>query len=230
VPPLSGSHQPLGIYDFCGLRPLGPGLWVFSLSPGSLRRAGSASASLTCRASHPAGMEDPPALSRSIRRMDGTGRFRREKVSRPEPLKGSPRPYSRYGISRQLFRTELESAGQPTAVARHLPDDLLVPRRTGGDPHDQRGVSRGAVIPRGIYARLCEGHALRFAGADHVVTASGREAVKAVQSILRSRGVDPDPGEVPLEVHPYAAFDLLPELDAIALLTSWGCPYRCPKV
>lgn len=30
------------------------------------------------------------------------------------------------------------------------------------------------------------------------------------------------------DTHPYPAFDLLPELDTVALLTSWGCPYRCP--
>jgi hypothetical protein len=226
VPPLLVLVNPW-IYDFAAYdlwsRPLG----LLSLAA-SLRQAGFSVRLIDCLASYPAGINEPDPASKPLRRLNGAGKFRREAVSRPEPLRGIPRAYSRYGISTQLFRRELERAGRPCAV-------LFTSHMTYWYPGLQeairvtREVFPGVpIILGGIYARLCEEHALRFSGADHVVTGIGREGVDAVLSILGSRGTEPPAGARPMGVHPYPAFDLLPGLEAVALLTSWGCPYRCP--
>ncbi|MEW6668282.1 MAG: radical SAM protein [Thermodesulfobacteriota bacterium] len=226
VPPLLLLINPC-IYDFAAYdlwsRPLG-----LLFLAGSLRRAGFRVRLIDCLAGRPSGMKDRPTLSQPVRRMNGTGKFRRERASRPDSLKGIPRTYSRYGISRQLLRKELERAGRPCAVLVTSHMTYWYPGVLEAIRMVREAFPGTPVILGGIYARLCTEHALRYAGADYVVTGSGPEAVNAVRSILRSRGVEPGAGEGPPETHPYPAFDLLPALDAVALLTSWGCPHKCP--
>ena len=53
---------------------------------------------------HPAGKED------------GRGKFYREEVDKPPAVKHIPRRYSRYGITPQMFKQELENTDPPDLV------------------------------------------------------------------------------------------------------------------
>jgi radical SAM superfamily enzyme YgiQ (UPF0313 family) len=80
------------------------------------------------------------------------------------------------------------------------------------------------VILGGIYARLCEDHAIRYSGADTVLSGRG---IPDITKILEKHGI-PVPYEKPDSTLPhYPAFDLLSKIHYICLMTSTGCPFRC---
>ena len=80
------------------------------------------------------------------------------------------------------------------------------------------------VILGGIYAKLCEEHAVQCSGADTVVSKQG---LPAVCDVLEKNGIA-IPHENPDAATPaYPAFDLLSKIHYICLMTSSGCPFRC---
>ncbi|MBN1106771.1 MAG: radical SAM protein [Deltaproteobacteria bacterium] len=193
-----------------------------------LRHSGFRIRLIDCLDVHHPGMDGDPNQTRPVRRLYGTGKFWRERVPKPALLKDIPRPYSRYGISRQLFRKDMEEVKAPTAI-------LVTSLMTYWYPGVQEAVRlcREAhpgvpVILGGIYARLCRDHAIRYAGADHVITESVPEAAESLLGILAGCGVGPDRKGLPARGKtPYPALDLLYGIDYVPLLTSTGCPYRC---
>ena len=85
---------------------------------------------------------------------------------------------------------------------------------------------RTPILLGGIYARLCEQHAIATSGADRVVTSLSLQGLEEVLPVLRDFGIEGSP--VPsFKTLPLAAFDLVYGLDHVAVLTSTGCPYRC---
>jgi len=83
------------------------------------------------------------------------------------------------------------------------------------------------IILGGIYARLCRGHALRYSGADRVVSDSGPKAMGSVSDILKQYGIEGLKDPPALNELPYPAFDMLRRAEYACVLTSTGCPYRC---
>jgi radical SAM superfamily enzyme YgiQ (UPF0313 family) len=84
------------------------------------------------------------------------------------------------------------------------------------------------VILGGIYATLCPDHALRVTGADRLFQEGGLSALHAVPELLRECGVTAPSRPDPSATFPYPAFHRLNGIDYVSLLTSTGCPYRCP--
>jgi radical SAM superfamily enzyme YgiQ (UPF0313 family) len=80
------------------------------------------------------------------------------------------------------------------------------------------------VILGGIYARLCNDHALQNSGADHVTNDCHLNSLLKVLSDygIATTATLPDSNRIP-----YPAFDLLSQIEYVCLLTSQGCPYRC---
>jgi radical SAM superfamily enzyme YgiQ (UPF0313 family) len=194
---------------------------------GCLRERGFHIHLTDCLDVHHPGMKTDPSLSRPVRRAYGTGKFRREKIPTPEPLRHIARSYSRYGISRDVFVRDLGEVRNPAAI-------LVTSLMTYWYPGVQEAVDLAKkihpavpVILGGIYARLCREHALRHSGADRVVTLGGTEALDGVLSVLDELGVPAPEDHPPPERPPYPAFDMLRRIDYICLLTSTGCPYRC---
>ncbi len=170
---------------------------------------------------HPA-MLDEPSKKTPKRRGYGTGKFWREKVSKPRPLKDIPRPYSRYGISHKVLAEELKAIREPAAI-------LVTSLMTYWYPGVKEVIAQTRkiypdvpIILGGIYARICRDHAVRHSGADYVVT--DKNPVTFLK-ILNDLGI-PAPKPLPHSL-PCPAFDLLSKIDYICLLTSRGCPYRC---
>ena len=214
------------IYDFAAYDLWAKPLGLLHLAA-LLRQSGYRIRFLDCLDVHHPGLD---ALNgkRPARRPYGTGKFWRERTSRPAPLKEIRRSYSRYGIPTQLLREDLRKIQAPGAI-------LVTSLMTYWYPGVQevirlcREVHPDApVILGGTYARLCAEHALRFSGADHVVFGCGEDAARSVWGILQGYGVSPD-FEEPLPTSPPApALDLIPVLEYAPVLTSTGCPYRCP--
>lgn len=214
------------IYDFAAYdlwsKPLGL-LYLAS----HLRRCGFSIHLIDCLDVHHPEMRTGRSTTRPVRRRYGTGKFWREKIPKPPSLKDVPRSYGRYGISRELFIRDLKQVKNPAAV---LVTSLMTYWYPGVKEAIQltREAHPGVpVILGGLYARLCEGHALRNAGADFVFAKNGLQALPSVLDLLRGLGIESDPGSLPPGPSPYPALDLLRRIDYVPLLTSSGCPYRC---
>jgi radical SAM superfamily enzyme YgiQ (UPF0313 family) len=137
------------------------------------------------------------------------------------------RPYSRYGIRRQLFIRDLKSIENPAAI-------LVTSLMTYWYPGVQEVISIAKethpgvpVLLGGIYARLCKEHALQHAGADYLAAEGNSNDPASVLEALDHFNI-PVPKRSPDEgVTPYPAFYMLRKIDYVCLLTSTGCPYRC---
>lgn len=166
-------------------------------------------------------------LSKTISREDGTGRYYKEIIDKPDILKQIPRRYGRYGVPLPLLQEEIK---------RYSPPDVILV--TSGMTYWYPGVVQMIsllknifpgvpVILGGIYATLFPEHARSMSGADRIIIGEGEiQALRIVDEITgnqsdteRYRSIDDLP--VP-------AYELYPRLDSVALLTSRGCPYRCP--
>ncbi|MBI4772896.1 MAG: B12-binding domain-containing radical SAM protein [Deltaproteobacteria bacterium] len=149
-----------------------------------------------------------------VRRQFGTGKYYRQAVSKPEPLKHTPRPYFRYGLSAEILRQDL------LGLRSKSPDVVIV---TSLMTYWYPGVFEAIrtirnVFPKtpillgGIYATLCTEHARKYSEADEVIPGPGEPSV--------SEGNNAE------EEH-YPAFDLLASLNYLCVLTSRGCPLGC---
>lgn len=211
------------IYDFAAYDLWSKPLGLLYVS-GYLRNCGFQIHLVDCLDVHHPAMLLDSALKRPVRRAYGTGKFWRQEVPRPSPLKDIPRPYSRYGISQKIYEDELVKVRNPAAI---LVTSLMTYWYPGVEAvvRIARKVHPGVpVILGGIYARLCRDHAVRMSGADRVVT--DRDS-NAVLQVLDDYGI-PTPGFPPDSRHPpYPAFDLLTKPEYVCILTGTGCPFRC---
>jgi len=189
-----------------------------------LKQAGFKIHLIDCLDVHHPKMKSSSTAKFPTRRKFGTGKFWRQKISRPPELRHINRPYSRYGLSIEIFEEELQKVKDPAAI-------LVTSLMTYWYPGVHLAIKTAKrihpdvpVILGGIYASLCHKHALEKSGADHVINDSEPEALLKV---LKSYGIS-SPGSItkPMAT-PYPAFDLLHGIDYICLLTSTGCPYRC---
>lgn len=202
------------IYDFAAYdffaRPLG----LLYLA-GWLRERGAAVHFLDC-------LDVPHSRSGP----SGTGRYPKEIISTPAPLRDIPRRFGRYGISAAGFLAHLAGLPRPNAV---LVTSLmtywypgvaavikLVRERYPGVP----------VILGGIYASLCPEHARAVSGADLVLPGPWETALPPHLADLGLADLAvPVPAD--LDELPYPALDLLQHLSYIPILTSRGCPLDC---
>jgi len=166
-------------------------------------------------------------MAKPVRRLYGTGKFWRKTVSKPASLEHIPRPYSRYGITRQLFIKELKKITNPAAI-------LITSLMTYWYPGVKDAINLAKeihpdvpVILGGIYARLCREHALQISAADYVVTEGGLHNLKSVLNVLHQIDIPVRENPAVESALPYPAFHMLHKIDYIAILTSTGCPYRC---
>jgi radical SAM superfamily enzyme YgiQ (UPF0313 family) len=143
-------------------------------------------------------------------------------------LQGVPRRFARYGLPEEVFVHEVRSASPPDAI-------LVTSIMTYWYPGVVRAVELARVIwpgvpviLGGIYATLCHSHAARRSGADLAVSGHGEDRVIEVLRESCSLDLEGPPGPGARRFRPRPALDLYPVLDFAPLLTSRGCPYRCP--
>ncbi|OPX21145.1 MAG: hypothetical protein BZ151_00325 [Desulfobacca sp. 4484_104] len=156
-----------------------------------------------------------------------TGRYHKEPLPTPRPLRGLPRRYGRYGISEAAFRDKLRGTPWPAAV-------LVTSLMTYWYPGVQAVIRRlrehfpgVPVVLGGIYATLCPEHARRYSGADLVQTGPGEPQILPLLAELTGWDRPVPPVLEDLDALPYPALHLLAERGLIPLLTSRGCPLNC---
>jgi radical SAM superfamily enzyme YgiQ (UPF0313 family) len=188
-----------------------------------LRREGFHVALIDCLDTHDPEMAHaglPPFPKKGLY---GTGKFRRQRIERPQALSHVARAYSRYGIDVARFEKALHSIESPSAILITSMMTYWYPGVRETIRAVRRILPNVPVILGGIYARLCPDHALTTSEADIV---SGEGRVEAIGGLLSDLGLTPRQPE-DRSWPPYPAFDLLPRIGYICLRTSSGCPYRC---
>ena len=212
------------IYDFAAFdlwaKPLGL-LYVTAL----LRKRGYEIKYIDCLDIHHSKMVRERGVPK--RKQYHQGHFFKENVDKPTPLADIPRKYSRYGISEETFREQLESLSEPKVVLVTSIMSYWYP----GPFHVIRLVKerypKSFVVMGGIYATLCQDHARKYSKADYVLPGDGlAKILDIIEELLGvpSHGI---PQSSHLDDLAYPAFDLYPILDYACILTSLGCPYRC---
>jgi len=212
------------IYDFAAYdlwsKPLGL-LYVAAV----LRNCGFQTHLIDCLDTHHPLMTGDPSIKTPKRRLYGTGKYWRKEIPKPAPLRDIPRSYSVYGISRKIFEKELKSNHRPAAI-------LVTSLMTYWYPGAVEAIALARehhpgvpVILGGIYARLCNEHARKHSGADSVATIS--DPASFLGALEQHGIVAPEPSSN-LHPLPYPAFDLMKKIEYVCLLTSTGCPFRCP--
>ncbi|MBI5606359.1 MAG: B12-binding domain-containing radical SAM protein [Deltaproteobacteria bacterium] len=193
---------------------------------GTLRANGYQVHLMDCLDIHFKGTEtlSPPP----VRKAYGTGKYFRQRLSKPSVLQNIPRYYYRYGVPPHLFLAALKELPRPRAV-------LITSSMTywyGGIIETVKLVRsvfpESPIILGGIYATLMPEHARKIIDPDYLITGPGEGAILKLLASLTGIApqVTPDP-DVP-DSYPFPAYDLYSSLDYIGLLTSRGCPFACP--
>ena len=166
-------------------------------------------------------------LSQARNRADGTGRFYKEIIGKPRTVSKIPRRYGRYGVPYSIAAAEIAKLSSPKVI-------FITSGMTYWYPGVVEMISllkvtfkNVPIILGGVYATLCPEHAGKFSGADRIVIGEGeREALTIADEMTGNRSdleryqsMDDFPGPL---------YALYRRLDSAALLTSRGCPYRCP--
>jgi radical SAM superfamily enzyme YgiQ (UPF0313 family) len=194
---------------------------------GYLRAQGFEIHLVDCLDIHHPGLKAGSHLKAPKRHAFGRGKFWREQIPRPEPLKKIQRPFHRYGISPELFLQDLRKIRNPAAI-------LVTSLMTYWYPGVQEAVRLAKkvhpgvpVILGGTYARLCYVHARNVSGADQIVQTGGLETFRVVLQILKGERDHNEEISSQWEALSFPAFDLYPKINYIPLLTSMGCPFHC---
>ncbi len=203
------------IYDFAAHN-----LWIEPLGlltiAAVLSDSGYGVTVLDCLAPHPRAPHPRP---------DGSGKFLKTVIEKPEPVASVPRRYGRYGLPLDEFDAALAAAPTPDVVMVASGMTYWYP---GVVEAIRRVRARFGAVPvalGGIYATLCPNHARQHSGADHVITGPGVVAALHFADEVTGQDSDPERYLDPL-TWPSPAHELVPRTFA-GLLTSWGCPYRC---
>ena len=169
----------------------------------------------------------PGSVAPARKKRQGRGAYLKTRIPQPDGLADVPRYFSRYGIPLEWFRQDLANLPQPDAV-------MVTSLMTYWYPGVQEAIQqiRGVypdtpILLGGIYASLCQDHAVKQSGADWVVPGSGEgrvlDLVADVTGVALTLNFDPDD----LDTYPYPAFDLQDGIPYVPILTSRGCPFAC---
>jgi radical SAM superfamily enzyme YgiQ (UPF0313 family) len=164
-----------------------------------------------------------PSAWRPRRKPGGHGRFVAQQIPRPAALPYVNRKWRRYGLPPEFAEAVLSAMPRPdaalvTSMMTYWSDGVAATiaalRRRWPDV---------TVALGGVYAALCPDHARAHSGADEVLAGPIEEAGVRLANLLEVEPPAIDPSRPPSP-----AWDLAPHADSAALLTSRGCPRRCP--
>jgi radical SAM superfamily enzyme YgiQ (UPF0313 family) len=170
----------------------------------------------------------PRAPAADTKARSGRGPYLKTPLPSPRGLEDVPRRFSRYGIRPEWLADDLSRMAPPDLV---LVTSMMTYWWTGVAETIQAVRDRWPQVPvllGGVYATLCEDHARAYSGADEVVAGAADGSVLDLASAYTGfpAGLRFDPED--LDSYPYPAYDLQRRVASAALLTSRGCPFRCP--
>ncbi len=169
-----------------------------------------------------------PLLEKKLKeKPDGRGSFPKEGVPKPEVLKKVPRKYSRYGIPISLFLHELSQTPRPDLVLMTCTMTYWYPGVQLTAELIRKTFGHVPIVLGGIYASLMPEHAHLFSGADLVIKGAGENEILPLLRNLLGVGFCREVEFKTFEELPSPAFDFLRDKEALPLLTSRGCPFKC---
>ena len=203
------------IYDFAAHN-----LWIEPIGllmiASALRENDYTVTVVDCLAPHPGA----PAA-----RANGSGKFAKTALEKPDAVKFVPRCYGRYGVPVARFETALTEAPKPDVIMVGSGMTYWYPGVVEAITRLRAWYGGVPVVLGGVYATLCSGHAQMRSGADAVVTGPG--VASALSFVDEATGHDSAPERYADPCSwPAPAHDLVSRPFA-AIVTSWGCPYRC---
>ena len=215
------------IYDFAAYDLWAKPLGLLYLA-GQLRTMGFTVQLIDCLDVYNPPMEKIDYIKKPVRRRYGTGKFWKQTVPKPPQLSNIPRHYSRYGLTPKIFIKELKKVKSPVAI-------LITSLMTYWYPgvfeaiHIIKDIHPDVpVILGGIYATLCPEHASNYSNADLIISSPGQFWPVELSQFLK-KIIPAFPIKEKVEpFFTYPAFDLLTKINYVCLLSSSGCPFRCP--
>ncbi|MEJ5300599.1 MAG: B12-binding domain-containing radical SAM protein [Thermodesulforhabdaceae bacterium] len=161
-------------------------------------------------------------------RFYGTGKYPKRPIDPPEPYKGFPRTYYRYGITEDIFDKILTKLPEKPRLI------MVTSIMTYWYPGVQQTIERLKLhfpdVPvwlGGIYAKLCKEHAIQFSGADRVIDNPTNHLPDILEKeagiTIRNRDQWQNLSRFP---HPF--WKAYEKLFYGVLLASVGCPFSCP--
>ena len=214
------------IYDFAAYD-----LWTEPLGllyiAGLLRENGYRTNLVNCLDRHHPDLLKLQNRDRAKSNRFGCGKFHKEIIDNPAPLKDVRRRYGRYGLPLDIFRKELTNVPPPDVILVTSGMTYWYPGVFAAIREAKEAFPGVPVILGGIYATLCYHHAVERSGADHVV--SGQGEIRVLELVDQLVGREPRRLSLPLNMddYPFPAHDLLTSRDSLAILTSRGCPMGC---
>jgi radical SAM superfamily enzyme YgiQ (UPF0313 family) len=161
------------------------------------------------------------------RKSDGRGAYHKEEIPKPPVFREIPKRYRRYGCPPSLIESALSGMDEPDLVLVTSFMTYWYPGVAEAIEHIRTRWRKVPVILGGVYATLCTDHAKQHSGADFVIPGDGIDALPSILEDVFDQKHDMPTGKDNLDDLPYPAFDLLPFLDQVPILTSRGCPFRC---
>ncbi len=169
----------------------------------------------------------PHAKQKDPLAKNGRGPYLKTRIPAPKGLEALKRRYCRYGILPEWFEEDLRAVAQPDLILITCLMTYWYPGAFETIGAIRRVYSKSPIVLGGIYATLCQDHAVSFSGADQVFSGPAEENLLNLVARMTGfrRDLQFDPHD--LNTYPYPAFDLGRRIGYIPLLTSKGCPFTC---
>ena len=213
------------IYDFAAydfwIKPLGL-LYLASF----LRKNGCQTELIDCLDPWNPKMREGSPAHAPRRFPSGHGKYFKEIIAKPVPLRGIPKNYHRYGITPQIFRQQLLNLSHPDMIVITSMMTYWYPGVFEAISIVKELLPEAPVVLGGNYVSLCPEHA-SLSGADFLLAGEGEEKLPALFGKIWGNELEflPDAGN--LDSYPYPTYDLISHPDQLPILTSRGCPFNC---
>ncbi len=162
---------------------------------------------------------------------DGRGPFDKTPIPLPQELNAHlghiSKKFTRYGALKEWIEQDLMAMDRPDLI---LVTSLMTYWATGVAETIAliKNIFPGVpVVLGGIYASLCETHARKYSGADHVVTGPAEPILSDLVETYTGFTLNHIPDPADLDTTPFAALDLQDAMAYAPILTSRGCPFSC---
>lgn len=158
---------------------------------------------------------------------DGSGKFHREIVDKPEIYAEVPRYYSRYGIPIETFREKLDRLPQVdmiliTSLMTYWIDGVTFTIKILREKFPSAKIVVGGILP----GLISPAELKHYISADYFVRGYGENAI--LEIIRENNGiVFPHPDFSDIDNLPFPAVEFLSSRESIPLMTSRGCPFHC---
>ena len=160
------------------------------------------------------------------RRASGEGTYARQFIPKPDPLKGIPRHYHRYGITPDVFLKSVQSLPSPNVIMMTSMMTYWYPGVFEMVRLLHQTFPGVPVVLGGNYVTLNPQHASK-SGAEFCLTGPAERSIPSLWKSLYAQDMEFLPDMHNLDSFPYPAFDLIRHPDQVPIMTSRGCPYRC---